>query len=236
MPQNSSGSPQNGRNEKALVITVDGPSGSGKGTLCQKLAQHLGWKLLDSGALYRLVGYIADKKGITAPSEIADQALKLDIEFITDPATRELCSILEGQDVTRSIRTESCGELASKVAAIPAVRAALLERQRAFQVAPGLIADGRDMGSEVFPAAALKIFLDADAEERANRRYNQLKEKGFDANLAKIFEEIQARDERDSKRSSSPLVIAKDALVVDSSTLSADEVFNTVLKAAQSLI
>ncbi len=217
----------------APVITVDGPSGSGKGTLCQKLADHFGWKLLDSGALYRLVGYLADKKGITDQAEIADQALKLDIEFITDPATGELKSILEGEDVTRQIRTEACGDLASRVAAIPAVREALLERQRAFRIMPGLIADGRDMGSVVFPAAPLKIFLDADAEERAKRRYNQLKDKGFDASLAKIFDEIQARDERDSKRSSSPLVIAEDALVIDSSKLSIDEVFNTVLQAAE---
>ena len=220
----------------APVITVDGPSGSGKGTLCQKLADHFGWKLLDSGALYRLVGYLADKKSITDQVKIAGLALKLDIEFITDPATGELKSILEGEDVTRQIRTEACGDLASRVAAIPAVREALLERQRAFRIMPGLIADGRDMGSVVFPTAPLKIFLDADAEERAKRRYNQLKEKGFDASLAKIFDEISERDERDLKRSSSPLAIATDALVIDSSKLSIDEVFERVLKAANQFI
>ena len=218
------------------VITVDGPSGSGKGTLCQKLADQLGWKLLDSGALYRLVGYIADQKGITDPTGIAGQALKLDIEFVTDASTGELKSILEGRDVTRDIRTESCGDLASRVAAIPEVRAALLERQKGFCVMPGLIADGRDMGTVVFPAAPLKIFLDADADERANRRYNQLKEKGFDASLAKILDEIKERDARDLQRSSSPLAIAEDALVIDSSAMSIDEVFNTVLEAAAPLI
>ncbi|MBV1916232.1 MAG: (d)CMP kinase [Pseudomonadales bacterium] len=218
------------------VITVDGPSGSGKGTLCQKLADRLGWALLDSGALYRLVGYVANKKGITDQAGIAEQALNLDIEFINDPATGELLSILEGQDVTRDIRTETCGDLASRVAAIPEVRAALLKRQRAFRVTPGLIADGRDMGTVVFPAAPVKIFLEATAEERAKRRYNQLKEKGFDASLAKIFDEISERDERDLKRSSSPLAIAADALVIDSSKLSIDEVFERVLKAASQFI
>ena len=217
----------------APIITVDGPSGSGKGTLCQKLAEHFGWKLLDSGALYRLVGYIADKKAITDHAGIAEQARNLDVEFITDPASGELKSILEGEDVTRSIRTEGCGNLASRVAAIPEVRAALLERQRAFRVMPGLIADGRDMGSEVFPTAQLKIFLDADAEERAKRRYNQLKEKGFDASLAKIFDEIRDRDARDLQRTSSPLVIADDALVIDSSSMSIEEVFQKVLEAAE---
>lgn len=236
MSQNKPHKQSNSSNDSVPVIAVDGPSGSGKGTLCQKLADQLGWKILDSGALYRLVGYISDKKGITDPAGIADQALQLDIEFVTDPLTGELRSILEGQDVTRDIRTESCGGLASRVAAIPEVRAALLERQKAFCEMPGLIADGRDMGTVVFPSATLKIFLNADAEERANRRYNQLKEKGFDASLAKILDEIQERDSRDSQRSSSPLVIAEDALVIDSSAMSIDEVFNTVLKAAAPLI
>ena len=227
---------KNSTANNAPVITVDGPSGSGKGTLCQKLADRLGWVLLDSGALYRLVGYIANKKGITDQAGITEQALKLDIEFINDPVTGELLSILEGQDVTRDIRTETCGDLASRVAAIPEVRAALLKRQRAFQVMPGLVADGRDMGTVVFPAAPLKIFLEADAKERAKRRYNQLKEKGFDASLAKIFDEISERDERDLKRSSSPLAIAADALVIDSSKLSIDEVFERVLKAVEQLV
>jgi cytidylate kinase len=236
MSQNKPHKQSNSSNDSVPVITVDGPSGSGKGTLCQKLADQLGWKLLDSGALYRLVGYIADKKGVKDPAGIADQALQLDIEFVTDSSTGELRSILEGRDVTRDIRTENCGDLASRVAAIPEVRAALLERQRAFCEMPGLIADGRDMGTVVFPTAPLKIFLDADAEERANRRYNQLKGKGFDASLAKILDEIRERDARDLQRSSSPLAIAEDALVIDSSAMSIDEVFNTVLKAAAPLI
>lgn len=212
------------------VITVDGPSGVGKGTLSQMLARHLGWHFLDSGALYRLLGLAARRHGI----ELADHgalerlALGLNVRFL--PAEQgETVILLDDQDVSTDIRTETAGNDASRVAAVPAVRAALLQRQRDFLRPPGLIADGRDMGTTVFPDAPLKVFLTASAEVRAERRYKQLKEKGFDASLTSLLAEIAERDERDRTRSVSPLRPAGDAILIDTSRLEIEEVFSTVL-------
>lgn len=207
------------------VVTIDGPSGSGKGTLAGELARRLGWHCLDSGALYRLLGLQAGRKGVALddPAGLADLASRLDVEFSGKSI------LLDGEDVSREIRTEQAGNAASKVAAVPAVREALLQWQRDFARAPGLVADGRDMGSVVFPDAPLKIFLDASAEERANRRYKQLKEKGFDANLAGLIAEIRERDERDRNRSVAPLKAPEGALVVESTSLSIAQVLEMVL-------
>jgi cytidylate kinase len=215
----------------ATVIAIDGPSGSGKGTLCQKLARHLGWHLLDSGALYRLVGMAADKHGFALDDEaaIAKLAAHLDVEFVAGEVGEPTSVLLEGVDVSGDLRTEKTGMLASKVAILPAVRSALLGRQRDFAQAPGLVADGRDMGTVVFTHAAVKIFLTASAEERAERRYNQLKSKGDDVNLATLLVEIRARDKRDSERELAPLKPADDAMQIDSSGLGVEEVFNRVL-------
>ena len=206
------------------VVTIDGPSGSGKGTISQLLAEHLGWHFLDSGALYRVLGVAALRRGLNAgqPQELKKLAEVLDVTFQKERI------ILDGEDVADAIRTESAGNMASKVAALPGVRAALLERQRAFAREPGLVADGRDMGTVVFPAAQVKIFLTASAEERAIRRYNQLKEKGFDVNLSDLAAEIRERDQRDRNRSVAPLKAAAAALEVESTGLSVEEVFERV--------
>lgn len=216
------------------VITVDGPSGSGKGTLCKLLAEEFGWSLLDSGALYRLVGLAAQHHGVATDDEAALVVLAahLDVQFLADKG-QELKIILEGEEVTTAIRTEEVGTLASQVAALGAVRDALLERQRAFAEEPGLIADGRDMGTVVFPDATLKVYLDASAEERANRRYNQLINKGVGASLQTILEDIQARDARDMNRAVAPLRPASDAVILDSTQLSIDEVLAAVLEHAR---
>jgi cytidylate kinase len=215
----------------APVIAIDGPSGSGKGTLCQTLARHLGWHLLDSGALYRLVGMAADKHGCAFDDEaaIAKLAANLDVEFVAGESGEPTRVLLEGEDVSGNLRTEITGMLASKVAVLPAVRSALLGRQRDFAKAPGLVADGRDMGTVVFTTAPVKIFLTASAEERAERRYNQLKSQGDDVNLATLLGEIRARDKRDSERELAPLKPADDAVQIDSSGLGIEEVFNRVL-------
>ena len=212
------------------VITVDGPSGSGKGTICVQLAKQLGFNLLDSGALYRLVALAVEQSGtdIADESAIAEIALNLDTSFNTNDQD-EVHVFLNKNDVTDAIRTETCGNQASKVAAIPAVRAALLERQRAFAGAPGLIADGRDMGTVVFPTATAKIFLTASADERAERRYKQLKQKGLSVTLAHLSEEIQERDARDASRSVSPLIAADDAVVLDTTGMSIEEVIHKAL-------
>ncbi|HEY0635954.1 MAG TPA: (d)CMP kinase, partial [Gammaproteobacteria bacterium] len=180
------------------VITVDGPSGVGKGTLSQQLAHHLGWHFLDSGALYRLLGLAARRQGVDPADAVTLEslALKLDVRFLPSEQG-ETTILLNNQDVTREIRTEQAGNDASRVAAVPAVRAALLQRQRDFRQPPGLVADGRDMGTTVFPDAPLKFFLTASAEVRAERRYKQLKEKGLDASLTTLLAEIAERDERD---------------------------------------
>ncbi|MCC2604146.1 (d)CMP kinase [Planctobacterium marinum] len=214
---------------KSPVVTIDGPGGAGKGTISKLLATKLGWHLLDSGAIYRVLAVAAIHHGIEASDEEAlfPLATSLDVNFDYSEAA-ETRVILEGEDVTHSIRTEEVGSLASKVASLPRIREALLRRQRAFNMEPGLVADGRDMGTVVFPEANAKIFLTASAEERASRRYNELREKGHDVSISALLADIQARDERDTNRSVAPLVPAADALVVDSTQLSIEEVLQKV--------
>jgi len=205
-----------------VVVAIDGPSGSGKGTVSSLLARRLGWHLLDSGALYRLVALAGERHGLAATDAQSHAALARGMPVVfADGGARVL---LAAEDVTTALRTEAAGAGASRVAAWPAVRAALLERQRGFASPPGLIADGRDMGTVVFPGAKLKIFLTASPEERARRRYNQLKEKDSGVSLAALSLEIAARDRRDETRSVAPLVPAADAIVLDSTALSAVEV------------
>lgn len=210
------------------VITIDGPSGSGKGTISSMLAQRLGWRFLDSGALYRLVALACQNHAIELDNveAVVTIAAHLDVQFDTRTQTTRI--LLEGEDVTDTIRTETVGNSASKVAAIPSVREALLGRQRDFLGEPGLLADGRDMGTVVFPDAELKIFLTASAEERSKRRYNQLKDKGLDVNLADLLNEISERDKRDSERAVSPLVPADNAILVDSTGKGIEAVFQQV--------
>lgn len=217
------------------VITVDGPSGSGKGTICRLLANHLSWTLLDSGSLYRLTALAASHHGVSLDNEEALVliAAHLDVQFQAREGDEEIQIILEGEEVTQAIRTEQVGNQASVVASIGSVRQALLERQRAFAEEPGLVADGRDMGTVVFPEAPLKIYLDASVEERATRRYNQLINKGLDASLEKILEDLKARDARDMNRTVAPLKPAEDAIVLDSTSMSIDEVLDEVLDAAR---
>ena len=208
------------------VITVDGPSGCGKGTLSVFLAKQLGWHLLDSGALYRVLSLAAKLHTVGLENYSALEVLgqHLDVCFEFDESTNVIHVVLEGQDVTQEIRTESCGSDASKIATIPGVRKALFDRQRAFLESPGLIADGRDMGTVIFPEAKLKIFLDADPAIRAKRRFDQLQGIGVNANLNDLFLEICQRDIRDRQRAVSPLVAAKDAVVIDSTNLKVSEV------------
>jgi cytidylate kinase len=215
------------------VITVDGPGGSGKGTLSQLLAQKLGYRLLDSGAIYRILALAADGYGIALDNErgLVRLAANLDARFDTRSQNSRRVW-LESRDVTQAIRTETCGHAASRIAQIKDVREALVGRQRAFRRAPGLVADGRDMGTVVFPQAPLKIFLTASLEERARRRYKQLKEKGIGANLKTILNELAKRDERDENRAVAPLKRAKDAIVIDSTGLSIQEILNRVLELA----
>ena len=212
------------------VVAIDGPSGSGKGTIARRVAETLGWHLLDSGALYRLVGLDAGRKGISLTDEqaLAELASNLDVQFASDPAGDEQI-VLSGEDVTAAVRTEDAGTGASAVAGFQAVRDALLDRQRAFRQLPGLVADGRDMGSQVFTDAALKVFLTASPEERAKRRHKQLKDKGIDVSLAAVSRDIADRDRRDSERSVAPLRPAEDARIVDSSGQSIEAVTATVL-------
>jgi len=213
------------------VITIDGPSGSGKGTVAALLAGKLGWNFLDSGALYRLLAFAARNHGVDLTNEEALKVLAehLDVQFGAARDGHGMAIILEGEDVTEAIRNETVGAGASQVAALPVVRTALLQRQKAFREAPGLVADGRDMGTVVFPDAPLKIFLTASAEERARRRYLQLKARGDDVNLASLLEEIRERDERDTQRAVAPLKPAEDAIQLDSTTLSIEEVLQRIL-------
>jgi CMP/dCMP kinase len=216
------------------VMTIDGPSGSGKGTVSRAVAQALGWALLDSGALYRLVALAGRRAGLNLDdgAALALLAQQFDIRFGSDESGGERVW-LGGQDVTRAIRTEDAGSDASKVAALAPVRAALLERQRRFAVDPGLVADGRDMGTVVFPQARVKIFLTASPAERALRRHKQLKEKGVAANLAALSLEIAERDRRDMSRAISPLVPSADAVTMDTTGMSVDEVVGRVLEIAR---
>ena len=213
------------------VITIDGPSGSGKGTVAALLAGKLGWNFLDSGALYRLLAFAARNHGVDLTNEEALKVLAehLDVQFGAARDGHGMVIILEGEDVTEAIRNETVGAGASQVAALPVVRTALLQRQKALREAPGLVADGRDMGTVVFPDAPLKIFLTASAEERARRRYLQLKARGDDVNLASLLEEIRERDERDTQRAVAPLKPAEDAIQLDSTTLSIEEVLQRIL-------
>lgn len=226
--------------QKIPVLTIDGPSGSGKGTIVQHVAQKLGWHVLDSGALYRLVGFGSQSNQLSFENEdeIANYAAHLDVEFKLVSAdsdnsdggvAQELQIILEGKQVGAELRTEETGKLASIVAAMPKVREALFQRQRDFRQNPGLVADGRDMGTAIFPDARAKIFLTASAEERAQRRYKQLKSKGIDGNLAALLRDINERDERDSSRSASPLKPADDAIQIDTSDLSIKQVVEQVI-------
>ncbi len=219
------------------VITIDGPAGSGKGTISQRVAEELGWHILDSGALYRLVAFAALERKIAletseAEARLYELAKNLDVIF-TPNEEQGIDILLEGKDVTEAIRSEQCGNTASRVAAFQSVRQALLERQRQFLKAPGLVADGRDMGTVVFPEAQLKIFLTASAEIRGERRLNQLKERGISANLRGLIRDIEERDARDMQRKDAPLVPADDAIIIDTSELSIDEVVNRVLEAYQ---
>lgn len=217
-------------NEDVPVITLDGPSGTGKGTLCQLLAKHLKWNMLDSGAIYRILGYAARKNEIDFHDidKLTKLARTLNLYFVSTDSGPQ--AILDGVDVSTEIRSEQCGQDASQIAAIQEVRQALLERQRNFAQPPGLVTDGRDMGTVVFPDAVLKIFLYASEEERANRRYLQLKQKGINVSLAQVVEELAKRDIRDTARTHAPLKPADDAVQIDTTRLSIVQVFNIVLK------
>jgi cytidylate kinase len=221
---------------KEPIITIDGASGTGKGTVSQLLATRLGWNFLDSGALYRVLALAAQKHSIQLENDKAlenERALEvlaehLDVQFIAQPNNFPQI-ILEGEDVTETIRTEKIGNAASIVAALPAVRASLLSRQRAFRESPGLVADGRDMGTVIFPDAELKIFLIASPEERALRRYNQLKQQGISVTLGDLIEDLRQRDKRDQERAVAPLKPAEDAILIDTDHLTVEQVVERIL-------
>jgi cytidylate kinase len=219
--------------DQVPVITIDGPSGAGKGTVARIVAEQLGWHLLDSGAIYRVLAVATQHHLVDLDEEepLIPMAAHLDVQFIVNN-DGETSVILEGEDVSHIIRSEEIGEIASKIAAYPRVREALLRRQRAFSVNPGLVADGRDMGTVVFSKAPVKIFLTASAEVRAERRLIQLKDKGFDAKIGRLLDDIRQRDERDQNRKVAPLVAADDALSIDCTDLSIEEVVNKVLSFA----
>ncbi len=210
------------------VITIDGPGGSGKGTIAMRLAEHLGWHFLDSGALYRLVAVAAMSREIAVEDEqaLGSLAESLDVNF--GVSGDGMVILLDGNYITGHLRSEEVSAFSSEIAAFPLVRAALVQRQRAFRKPPGLVADGRDMGTVIFPDAMLKIFLTASAEARAQRRYKQLKDKGESVNLSRLFREIKKRDERDSSRAIAPLVPAADAHVIDSTEMSINDVVQKI--------
>ena len=222
--------PQTSCDTAVPVLTIDGPSGSGKGTVSRAAAQRLGWHFLDSGALYRAAGLAARRHGLGFDdvNRLAELALTLDIEFVERPGDDPEVRV-DGVEVGRELRTEEVGALASSIAAVPAVRAALVDRQRAFRRAPGLVADGRDMGTVIFPDAHAKVYLIATAAARAERRHKQLKQKGLDVRLTDLLQEIESRDARDAARTVAPLRPAADAIVIDSTGLSVDEVVTRVL-------
>jgi cytidylate kinase len=224
-------------NSEIQVVAIDGPSGSGKGTIARRVAEALGFHLLDSGALYRLTAFAARRAGVDLDDtdKLADIARNLQISFGSDDDGNEQV-LLDGEDVSFDIRTEDAGAGASRVASQQAVRAALLELQRGFKQAPGLVADGRDMGTHVFQDAGLKIFLTASAEERARRRHKQLKDKGIDVSLAALSRDIEDRDRRDTERSVAPLRPAEDARILDSSGQSIEAVTKTVLDWAEDIL
>lgn len=219
-----------------VVIAIDGPSGSGKGTLSQLVAKKLGFHLLDSGALYRLVALSAVQQSANIHDEIAIAKIAASLDVRFDVQGNTAITLLNNQDVTADIRREDVGMNASIVAAYPLVRAALLQRQKDFAQAPGLVADGRDMGTTVFPDAPVKIFLTASAEARAERRYKQLQEKGASVNMEELVKDIKARDERDTNRAVSPLVPAADALLLDSTSLTIEQVFDKILSKVHEVI
>ena len=214
---------------KSMIITVDGPSGAGKGTLCQLLAKKLGFQLLDSGALYRITALAAEKEGVNFDDASALQKVAAELDVSFSPVDAGVSIRLQGVDVSRDIRQEHVGMNASKVAACVPVREALLQRQRDFACAPGLVADGRDMGTTVFPDAQVKVFLTASADERARRRVKQLEESGVSADFQQIKADIEARDKQDRERTISPLKPAANALQLDSTQLSIDQVLAEVL-------
>jgi cytidylate kinase len=216
---------------KSPVITIDGASGTGKGTVSQLLAARLGWNFLDSGALYRVLALAAQKHSVALDNEKALEVLAehLDVQFIAN-ADKSPQIILESEDITNTIRTEVVGNMASIVAALPAVRASLLSRQRAFRESPGLVTDGRDMGTVVFPDADYKFFLGASPETRAERRFKQLKEQGLDVNLGSLLEELRQRDKRDTERAVAPLKPADDAIIVNTDHLSVLQVVEKILE------
>lgn len=217
--------------ESVPIITLDGPGGSGKGTVCLQVAEKLGWHILDSGSLYRLAALEAMQHKTSDEAQLVDIARNIDIDYLPDGDRLQI--LLRGRDVTEAIRTEEVGSRASEIAAIAEIRQAFLHRQRSFVRPPGLLADGRDMGTVVFPQAQLKIFLTASSGERAKRRYKQLKGKGIDANLPELVVKLEARDKRDSERTAAPLKAAEDAVLLDTTELSIDEVVNQVLHMAK---
>jgi len=216
-------------NTDVPVIAVDGPGGSGKGTITTRLAHHLGWHFLDSGALYRLTALSAINQHADLDNEVELGAIAAALEIRFDATKSGVVAILDGEDVSDRLRQEDTGAVASKIATVAAVRAALAGRQRQFRQLPGLVADGRDMGTVIFPDAILKIFLTASAEIRAQRRYKQLKDKGERVKLTRLFREIKTRDLRDQSRSIAPLRPAEDAVIIDSTNMDIDEVFEKVL-------